>query len=92
MLFIQGHLGYQIKWNHNCSSMIANIMPADPPTLGGGGGGGSEHGLVAYQIKWNLECSNKQAHILTLHILSTPRVKTFFLKFLLHIKLEGNGA
>ena len=46
MCFIQGHLGYQIKWNHECSNMIANIMPADPPTLGG-----SEHGHVAYQIK-----------------------------------------
>ena len=28
---------YQIKWNHECSSMVANILPADPtPTFGKG--------------------------------------------------------
>ena len=46
-----------------------------------------EYGNVAYQIEWyqiiwNRECSNIQAHILSLHIPSTPgvrsKVKTFF--------------
>ena len=25
-----GH-AYQIKWNHKCSNMVANVLPADPP-------------------------------------------------------------
>ena len=27
-----GHVAYQLKWNHKCSHMVANISPADPPT------------------------------------------------------------
>ena len=27
-----GHVAYQIKDNHECSNMAANILPADPPT------------------------------------------------------------
>ena len=61
-----GHVAYPIKWNHECSNMVANILPA---------GVGSkcqnstflEHGHVAYQIKLNCECSKMQAHILSLH-------------------------
>ena len=26
-----GHVAYQLKWNHKCSHMVANISPADPP-------------------------------------------------------------
>ena len=26
-----GHVAYQIKDNHECSNMVANILPADPP-------------------------------------------------------------
>ena len=26
-----GHVAYQIKWNHKCSHMVANISPTDPP-------------------------------------------------------------
>ena len=26
-----GHVAYQIKWNHECSNMVANILPAEPP-------------------------------------------------------------
>ena len=26
-----GHIAYQIKWNPECSKMVANILPADPP-------------------------------------------------------------
>ena len=29
-----GHVAYQIKWNHECRNMVANILPADlPPTI-----------------------------------------------------------
>ena len=54
-----GHVAYQIKGKHECSSMVADILPADPYhplTLGLGSIGQnstfSEHGHVAYQIKW----------------------------------------
>ena len=26
-----GHVAYQIKWNHECSNMVANILHADHP-------------------------------------------------------------
>ena len=26
-----GHVAYQIKENHECTNMVANIFPADPP-------------------------------------------------------------
>ena len=63
-----GHVAYQIKENHRCSNMIANISPSDPhPTLGLGSKGQnstfSEHGHVAYQIKGNHKCSNLVAII-----------------------------
>ena len=29
-----GHVAYQLKWNHKCSHMVANISPADPPPPG----------------------------------------------------------
>ena len=25
-----GHVAYQIKGNHKCSNMVANVLPADP--------------------------------------------------------------
>ena len=28
--FINGHVAYQIKGNHECSSMVANILLAEP--------------------------------------------------------------
>ena len=65
---------YKIKENHECSNMVANILPADPhPTWGMGSVGQnstfSEHGQVAYQIKENLKCSNLPADpYLPLHL------------------------
>ena len=54
-----GHVAYQIKQNHECSNMVANILPTDTPTLGMGSVGKnstfSEHGHVAYQIEGNQE-------------------------------------
>ena len=64
-----GHVAYQIKDNHECSNMAANILPADPPTPTLGTGSVdqnltfSEHGHVAYQIKENHECSHMEANI-----------------------------
>ena len=57
-----GPVAYQIEENHECSNMVANILPAEPPappTLGMGSIGQnstfSEHGYVVYQIKGNHE-------------------------------------
>ena len=64
-----GHVAYQIKDNHECSNMVANILPTDPPntTLGMGSVDQnltfSEHGHVAYQIKENHKCSHMEANI-----------------------------
>ena len=64
-----GHVAYQIKDNHECSNMVANILPTDPPntTLGMGPVDQnltfSEHGHVAYQIKENQKCSHMEANI-----------------------------
>ena len=47
------HAAYQMKWNHECSNMVANILPTDPPPRPLGLGQNStfsEHGHVAYQI------------------------------------------
>ena len=56
-----GHRAYQIKENHECSNMVANILPAYPllqnprdATIGRNSTF-SDHGHVAYQIKWNRE-------------------------------------
>ena len=32
-----GHVAYQIKGNDACSKMVANILPADTPSIPGGG-------------------------------------------------------
>ena len=64
-----GHVAYQIKWNHECSNMVENILPTKPfpqPRPWGCGHDStfSEHGHVAYQINWNHSCSNMVANIL----------------------------
>ena len=54
-----GHIANQTKENHECSNMLANILPADPapetpdPGMGSVGQNStfSEHGHVTYQIK-----------------------------------------
>ena len=76
-----GHVAYQIKGNHECSNIVANILPADPtPTLEMGSIGQnsnfSEHDHVAYQIKGKHDCSNTDANILPadpLHHAPDPR-------------------
>ena len=65
----QYHVAYQIKGNHECSIMVAYILPADPtPPLWVGvkrsNSSFSEHGHVANQIKGNHKCSNIVANIL----------------------------
>ena len=56
-----GHVAYQIKGNHECSQMIANILPTESHLLPWGWGQTfgqnstfPEHGHVAYQIKGNV--------------------------------------
>ena len=75
------HVAYQIKGIHQCSNMVANILPADPHppwTLETGSKGqwklGSEHDLVANQIKANQICRNMVANILTAAIPPPPRL------------------
>ena len=53
---------YQIKWDYECSNIVANIFPADPDP--GQNSTFSEYGHVAYQIKGNDTCSNKVENIL----------------------------
>ena len=52
-----GHVAYQIKENHECSSMVPNILLADTLTLGMGQIGQnlpfSEPGHIEYQFKGN---------------------------------------
>ena len=72
----QDQVVYKIKWNHECSNRMANILPTkhthDPPppcfitVLGTKGqiSTFSVHGHVAYQIKGNQVCSNMVATIL----------------------------
>ena len=31
-----GHVAYQIKWNHECSKMVANVLPQPSSTQRGG--------------------------------------------------------
>ena len=82
-----GHVAYQIEENHECSNMVANILPADPPppALGKGSIGQnstfSEHGLVAYQIKENLKCNNMDANILPLDLISSSFAISVRLRF-----------
>ena len=68
-----GHVAYQIKRNHECSSMVANILLANPYQTPGPDLGVwvkrskfnfSEHGHVAYQLKENHRCSNMVANAL----------------------------
>ena len=70
-----GHVAYQIKRNHECSNMVANILLADapsppppppppPPHPKGQNSTISEYGHVAYQIKQKHECSSMVANIL----------------------------
>ena len=63
-----GYVAYQIKWNHKCSNLVANILPAaqtqtPPLTLRVKGLNSTflEQGHVAYQIEGNHDCSNMVA-------------------------------
>ena len=93
-----GHVAYQIKENHKCSNMVANILPADPQTLGmrsvGQNSTFSGHGHVAYQIKDNHECFNIVSNILPtdpppLGWGQKVKIQLYQNMVLLHIKLKG---
>ena len=62
-----GHVANQIKGNHECSNIVANIWPAETPSIVGMGSMGQkshflEHGHVTYQITGNHEI---QQHVAT---------------------------
>ena len=90
----------EIKGNHACSNIVANIRPPPPPWGWGGVGSKgqtsnfSEHGHVAYQIKRNTNAAIcKFTFCPYTHHWSLgwgQRSKHFFLKVvMLHIKLKG---
>ena len=66
-------ISYQIKWNHECSNMAANILvvptshhhhPPPPPTEGVGSKSiffRTWSCCISSQIKWNAACSNMVA-------------------------------
>ena len=86
-----GRVAYQIKENQECRNIVANILPAEPPspqTLGMGSVGQnstfSEHGRVTYPIKKNKECRTMVANNLpadttplTLGMGSVGQISTF---------------
>ena len=61
-----GHVAYQLKWNHKCSHMVANISPADPPPPQDPWGQKVKIKLFLnigmLHIKGNRECSNMVAN------------------------------
>ena len=59
------HVAFQIKANHKCSNMVANILFAGHPYPRSRGQNStfSVHGHVTNQIKGNHECSNMVAYI-----------------------------
>ena len=56
------HVAYQIKWNHECSIMVANTLPADPLPDPGGWGKRSKfelfQNMVVLHIKLKQGCGN----------------------------------
>ena len=60
-----GHVAYQLKWNHKCSHMVANISPADPPPQGPGVKRLKLNFFITFlmlHFKRNRECSNMVAN------------------------------
>ena len=59
-----GHVAYQLKWNHKCSHMVANISPADPPRALGVKRLKLNffQNIVMLHIKENRACSNMVAN------------------------------
>ena len=75
-----GHIAYNIKGNHKCSNMVANILPAAPhpspdPRVKRSNLTFAEHDHVAYQIKGNPECSSMVANNLPAAPLYPQKVK-----------------
>ena len=93
----------KLKRITKCSNMVANNLPADPPTPMSREGRGigqnffSEHVHVVYQIKGNQECRDMVANILlaerphplTLGLGSKGVISTFSELVMLHIKFNG---
>ena len=92
-----GHVAYQIKENHECSNMVANILPTDPPPLGMDGVSRSEyifseHCHVAYLIKEKHKCNNLLENIIPTDQTRRPwgwsQNSAFQNIVMLHIKLK----
>ena len=51
--FFRTSVTYQIEWSHNCSNMVANILPAgpSPPLSKGQNSTFSEHGMLHIKFK-----------------------------------------
>ena len=58
------HVAYHIKENHECSNIVANVLPIDTPLPGDGVSRSKFNFFRTYQIKENQECSNMVANIL----------------------------
>ena len=44
-----GHAAYQIKGNHECNNMVANILPADPHAPSDRGGGAKRSKIIVFR-------------------------------------------
>ena len=88
------HAAYEIKQNHECSNMVANILPTDIPTLGMGSVGlnstFSEHGHVAYQIEGNQEMQQHGSKHFACRHLPDPITLTLLLRLRFQIQLLQN--
>ena len=97
-LLEHGHIAYNIKGNHKCSNMVANILPAAPhpspdPRVKRSNLTFAEHDHVAYQIKGNCECSSMVANILpAAPLYPQVKIQLFQNMVMLHIKGIANAA
>ena len=71
------HVAYQIKWNHECSNMVANILSADPysllpPTPPPRPSGGVNRSKFSFFQNMVIKCSNMVANILPADPYPTP--------------------
>ena len=99
-----GHVAYQIKENHECSNVVANILLADTLTPRMGQIGQnlpfSEHGHIEYQFKGNQKMQQQGSKYLpgdayplapTLGMGSEGQNSIFFQNMvMLHIKIKEN--
>ena len=59
---VHGHVAYQIKGNHECSNIVANILPAPRPTLGMGSIGATVAVFLSIRLSICFGCSKEPSH------------------------------